>query len=133
MGVAYDDCGSPLVQPSERGMWKAGFRCPDVIISPVNGGEALRLYSEVSYGKYIVLALGGMAAIDVGFSGTVFQLSIVGTASSFDNIKRDRVYKAAWVDKEEAFFVVVRPDMYISCVAENLDSCRRHLGMLFQE
>lgn len=130
--MAYNDCDSPLVQPSARGMWKAGFRCPDVIISPFEGGEARRLYSEVSYGKYIVLALG-MAAVNVGFPGTVSQMSIVGKHSALGKISGDSVYTSEWVDEEKAGFVVVRPDMYISCVADDLESCRRHLGMLFQE
>ncbi|KAK8862794.1 3-hydroxybenzoate 4-monooxygenase [Apiospora arundinis] len=65
MGVAYNGIGSPLVVESEQGIWKAGKRCPDFTLTkaryPTCGHkfpEQQRLYSMVSYGRFLVLVLG---------------------------------------------------------------------------
>ncbi|KAI1212016.1 FAD binding domain-containing protein [Annulohypoxylon truncatum] len=58
MGVSYDGIGSEIIAESERGIWKAGKRCPDIWVTPIGSNEATRLYSITSYGKYLILFLG---------------------------------------------------------------------------
>lgn len=108
-----------------------------MVISPQSGGEPRRLYSEVTYGKYTVLALGALHAEDSIFTGATSRYSILHSSSetSISSAKpKEKVYKADWVDSNESTFVVVRPDMYIGYVGDNMDACNRHLrNVLCQE
>ncbi|OTA96855.1 hypothetical protein M434DRAFT_27471 [Hypoxylon sp. CO27-5] len=52
MGLSYDG-GSELISESERGIWKAGKRCPDIRLIRIDDDEVIRLYSAVSYGRLL--------------------------------------------------------------------------------
>ncbi|TQW00033.1 FAD monooxygenase [Cordyceps javanica] len=134
MGVSYEACGSPLVQQSEHGIWKAGFRCPDMVIKPLSSGEEeeeeRRLYSEVSYGKYLLLSVGKTEAAKLsGYPVTRYSVLPEG-ASAIAGV--DNTYTADWAKADDVFHVVVRPDMYIAFVSESLDACESHLNKVFQ-
>ncbi|ATY64540.1 aromatic compound monooxygenase yhj G [Cordyceps militaris] len=129
MGVSYEACGSPLIQPSEHGIWKAGFRCPDMVIKPLSGGETRRLYSDVRYGKYLLLSIGKTeAAKESGHPVTKY--SILAEGATVD--ARSDTFTGDWVAADDAFYVVVRPDMYIAFVSESLAACEAHISKVFQ-
>lgn len=130
MGVSYESSGSPLVQASEHGIWRAGFRCPDMVIKPIAGGEERRLYSEVSYGKYMLLSVGKSSPEATGLDGSVMQYIIVPAAASASS--SNKTFSGDWVSDEDCFHVVVRPDMYIAFVSEDINTCVSHIGNVFK-
>ncbi|KAM3529594.1 hypothetical protein MY4038_005319 [Beauveria bassiana] len=130
MGVSYEAYGSPLVEQSEHGIWKAGFRCPDMVIKPLlSGGEEKRLYSEVSYGKYLLLSIGKAQAAKES-ELPVTRYSILPAGASPDATATN-TFTGDWVTADDVFYVVVRPDMYIAFVSESLDACESHLNKVF--
>ncbi|KAM3547942.1 hypothetical protein MY1884_009377 [Beauveria asiatica] len=131
MGVSYEAYGSPLVEQSEHGIWKAGFRCPDMVIKPLSaGGEEKRLYSEVSYGKYLLLSVGKAQAAAKESALPVTRYSILSAGASPDATAVN-TFTGDWVAADDVFYVVVRPDMYIAFVSESLDACESHLNKVF--
>ncbi|KAL4723068.1 hypothetical protein ACLX1H_010309 [Fusarium chlamydosporum] len=64
MGVNYGGFATPLVQGMAQGIWKPGYRCPDVILIN-SSGEPKRLYAMVSYGHFIVLSIGKWNVTDL--------------------------------------------------------------------
>lgn len=131
MGVSYEACDSPLVQPSEHGIWKAGFRCPDMVIKPVSGGEERRLYAEASYGKYTLLSVGKETPFaGLGDLATSYSIFPESHSSGGDN---KNTFSADWVTSEDAFYVVVRPDMYIAFVSEDVAACKSHIEAVFEK
>lgn len=119
MGVNYGQFPTPLVQGLEHGIWKPGYRCPDVIISK-GSGEAIRLYSNVSYGRFIVLSIG-MHLNTESVSASVYTILPKETASGINKYSKskecDKTFTADWVKAHTSHVVVVRPDMYIGCVS----------------
>lgn len=154
MGVSYQDTGSPLVTASQHGIWKAGYRCPDMVLQShgSSGGEGKRLYSQVSYGKYVILAVGNHAQDDgapLGHGDVAVRYDVVaattssstgadsgteinGQAAAEANLVSTTSFTADWVlPEEEPFTVVIRPDMYIGYVGKDVASCRQYLDELF--
>jgi hypothetical protein len=119
MGVDYGQFSTPLVHGLERGIWKPGYRCPDVIITK-GSGEATRLYSNVSYGRFIVLSIGTHLDIEP-VSATIYTIlpkEMVSGGNGYSKCKDcDETFTADWVEARTSHVVVVRPDMYIGCVS----------------
>ncbi|KAK2593444.1 hypothetical protein QQS21_008861 [Conoideocrella luteorostrata] len=142
MGVTYSECGSPLVNASNHGIWKAGNRCPDMIVQKPDGKES-RLYTEAAYGKFLVLHVGTDATADFGFTdaaapfviqplaGAQADTAVLAKNSRVGGASCVRTYTADWASKEDAFFVVVRPDMYIGHVGRDVEDAKRYLGDLY--
>ncbi|OAA69644.1 Monooxygenase, FAD-binding protein [Cordyceps fumosorosea ARSEF 2679] len=130
MGVSYEACGSPLVEASQHGIWRAGFRCPDMVIKPLAGGEERRLYKQNDYGKYLLLSVGKPAA-SKDSSLPVTRYSVLPPQGAAADASLDNAFTGDWVTAEDAFHVVVRPDMYIAFVSESLEACEAHLNKVF--
>ncbi|POR36250.1 FAD binding domain containing protein [Tolypocladium paradoxum] len=150
MGVSYHDANSPLIKASEHGIWKAGYRCPDVVLESEGKGST-RLYTEATYGRYLVLFIGNHQNVGLGHGDVAVPYRIRpvdkpetvrtnGYASSKENGihaangtagTAGKTFKADWVNSEDSFVVVVRPDMYIGCVGQDFDSCKQYLDDLY--
>ena len=133
MGVTYNEFNSPLVVSSEVGIWKAGFRCPDVEITPSTGGDSRWLYTEAVYGKYLVLAVGNSQLADVGFHDHTYRFDIVSESTSAEGTKHhsnSKSFTADWVGMDDSFVVLVRPDMYVAYAGE-VEGAQAHLRELF--
>ncbi|OAQ98748.1 hypothetical protein LLEC1_05163 [Akanthomyces lecanii] len=131
MGVSYEACGSPLVEESSHGIWRAGFRCPDMVIKPFIAKTERRLYSEASYGKYLLLSVGkSQSSSDLG--PAVTRYSILSEGATPPERNAENTYTAEWVTRDDAFYVVVRPDMYIAFVSESLEACESHISRVFR-
>ncbi|KAJ6788942.1 hypothetical protein PWT90_05194 [Aphanocladium album] len=128
MGVSYEACGSPLVQQSEHGIWKAGFRCPDMIVKSASGEER-RLYSQATYGKYLLLSVGKVQAT-TDSDHPITRYSILPDGASSDE-KEENMYTADWATADDVFSVVVRPDMYIAFVSKDIAACESHINGVF--
>lgn len=125
MGVAYDAIGSPLVTESEQGIWKAGRRCPDVVLQSAEQTEPQRLYSTVRYGKFLVISLGGPLQNSWSeFQDKVKPYCIVPTGQSLSGAVKSGAptFECEQVKPDEKLVVVVRPDMYIGYVGTEEDS-----------
>lgn len=122
MGVDYGQFSTPLVQGVEHGIWKPGYRCPDVIITK-GCGEATRLYSNVSYGNFIVLSIGTHLGTQP-VSATIYTILPTETAGGTQECNEgkgwDKTFTADWVEANTSHVVVVRPDMYIGCVSNGV-------------
>ncbi|KJZ76947.1 hypothetical protein HIM_03824 [Hirsutella minnesotensis 3608] len=134
MGVSYESFKSPLIWASERGIWKAGHRCPDVILRNV-GGKNTRLYTEAIYGNYIILLIGNHRTVanNHGDITKTYRVRPALTNSTEGKTLNsgECAYEADWVSDEDSFVVVVRPDMYIGYVGENVDDCSSYLDELY--
>lgn len=142
MGVTYGEFGSPLVKASEHGIWKAGNRCPDMVLSKSDGMKT-RLYTEVTYGKFIVLQIGAnvAATTTLGFSDMAVPYSIHPQADTTDAPTRGfhsdaenavHTYTADWVSEDDdGVYVVVRPDMYLGYVGRDVEEVKQYLGELY--
>lgn len=120
MGVAYDGSGSALITESEHGIWKAGRRCPDVVLStPGSPVESRRLYSTLVYG-FSLLSCGGPLEEDWSrLDGEIstYRLLAVGAGSDLKTeTEVSRTFETSEVHPDERFVVVVRPDTYIGYV-----------------
>lgn len=133
MGVSYDGLGSELITESERGIWKAGKRCPDIYLTRVGKKDPERLYSLVSYGRFLIFTIGGQQS-DHSFSdiSTYFTLLPEKTegASTTDTVVEDGVFSSDVVSGGERFVVVVRPDMYIGYVGDG-DAWKEYLAEVY--
>lgn len=142
MGVTYDGFGSPLVESSEHAIWRSGERCPDVIISSKSASEPTRLYSEVSYGKFVVLSIGKSLDLSSTYGPGVTSYSILPSTSIATEQNgaaavnghasvTKREFQADWVSPEDAFVVIVRPDMYIGFVGSDQNNWEAYLDSVF--
>ncbi|KAI1391856.1 FAD binding domain-containing protein [Hypoxylon trugodes] len=137
MGVSYDGVGSELITESERGIWKAGKRCPDIWLNRIGNDEAIRLYSIIPYGKYLVLFLGEQDVQTSSFrnictyfalySRDVAKMATNGHKNGSDN--KIETFSSDIVTGEDRFAVVVRPDTYIGYVGES-DGWKKYLEQL---
>lgn len=122
MGVDYGQFSTPLVQGVEHGIWKPGYRCPDVTITK-GSGEATRLYSNVSYGNFIVLSIGTYLDTEP-ISATTYTILPTETADGSKEFTEskdgDKIFTADWVKANTSYVVVVRPDMYVGCVSNGV-------------
>lgn len=110
MGVNYNEFVTPLVQGVEQGIWKPGYRCPDVTLH-TDAGEATRLYANVSYGHFIVLSIGKRMPADL-VPSVVYNILPHDTGNQSDTGD----FTTDWVTAEDSLVVVVRPDMYVGYV-----------------
>ena len=113
MGVTYRNSGSALVKPSERGIWRAGDRCPDVVLQ--RNGRFTRLYTDAGYGRFLAILVNASLDHDMAVSYTVGEGGL---------------YSADWAG-DEPYVVVVRPDMYVGCVGSE-DEAREYLDDVFR-
>ncbi|KAI1409841.1 FAD binding domain-containing protein [Hypoxylon sp. FL1857] len=137
MGVSYDGIGSELITESERGIWKAGRRCPDIWLTQAEKHEAFRLYSEIAYGKYLVLFLGrqDIRIVHRNICTYFFLRPKDGgenESNGHSNGSEDQVhvFSSEVVTAGDNFVVVVRPDMYIGYVGEG-DGWKGYLEQLY--
>ncbi|KXT06106.1 hypothetical protein AC578_1326 [Pseudocercospora eumusae] len=120
MGVAYDECGSPLVTESQNGIWKAGRRCPDIILH--SGSESRWLYSTVTYGQFSVLSCGRPLTEewshfeDISTRYTLLPASSKAADFPSSADGKTLTFVSEDIDPQEQFVVVARPDMYIGYV-----------------
>jgi hypothetical protein len=133
MGVAYDTMGSPIVEESEYGIWKAGRRCPDVVLSKPDSDGDIWLYSQVTYGKYLILAIGDHPEQALAHEDVAVLFNILPSSATADSVvtSKVRTFTADWTGADESYAVVVRPDMYIGYVGADIESCQRYLDRLF--
>ncbi|KAI0894343.1 FAD binding domain-containing protein [Annulohypoxylon nitens] len=139
MGVSYDGVRSELIAESKQGIWKAGKRCPDIWLAPIGSKETIRLYSIVSYGKYLVIFLGEQNVQALfGNICTHFILrpsdgtrtEIKGYANGSNSEASISIFSSDAVATEDNFVVVVRPDMYIGYVGEG-DGWEEYLEQVY--
>ncbi|KAF4991505.1 hypothetical protein FGRMN_7779 [Fusarium graminum] len=123
MGVNYSEYATPLVQGIEVGIWKPGHRCPDVVVTG-SSAEATRLYENVSYGDFIVLAIGRRLPA-ISASAPVYTILSNGVTNGHvechQNRDVDKDFTADWVKNEDSIIVIVRPDMYLGYVGTGDD------------
>lgn len=133
MGVAYDGMPSALLTESEKGIWKAGRRCPDLYLCVPRSNEAKRLYASVSYGRFLVFSVGAPqdASLrrfkDVTTLFRLFHNSQVPAEQDGEGA----TYGSDVAIPGEKFVVVVRPDMYIGCVGTEADA-ESYLSTIFR-
>ncbi|KAH8651432.1 FAD binding domain-containing protein [Xylariales sp. PMI_506] len=137
MGVEYSGTGSSMIWQSEYGIWKAGKRCPDIILLKGETDETpTRLYSIASYGKFLLLSLGSKIspAWTHQFVGVSTHLIILpqSQSSGEDCEPNSHVYKSNSVTNEDNHVVVVRPDMYIGYIGDETGATKYMLS-IFQE
>ncbi|KAI1049064.1 hypothetical protein LB506_004690 [Fusarium annulatum] len=118
MGVNYSEFATPLIQGTELGIWKPGYRCPDVVMTG-SSGKTSRLYENVSYGDFIVLAIGRRLAA-ISASAPVYTIlpngSTNGVVECHQNRDGNKDFTADWCKNEDSAIVIVRPDMYVGYV-----------------
>ncbi|KAF6842779.1 FAD monooxygenase [Colletotrichum musicola] len=136
MGVSYDGSGSPLIEESTHGIWKAGRRCPDVYLVPSGQQEPKRLYEVLAgqYGKHVVLKIGGDSTTPASADGVarVFRVAPHNAEGRTTAADADVVeFSAEWAKEDDEFVVVVRPDMYIGYVGES-EGWKTYLAYLTQ-
>lgn len=125
MGVAYDGLDSELISESERGIWKAGKRCPDIHLSQT-GEETKCLYSMVSYGKFLILTIGSWQGCRCCFKDICTHFTLLPERPRQENDNShaltaspgDYSFSSDVVTEDQSFVVVVRPDMYIGYVGD---------------
>ncbi|KAK8085440.1 hypothetical protein PG997_006711 [Apiospora hydei] len=137
MGVAYSEIGSRLIVDSERGIWKAGRRCPDLTLASRRLADdqqqqwqrQLRLYSLARYGRFLILAIGGASndlhafqrfrhAADILTLASAAEVGAVGGGQDDSDGSCPTTYASDLVAPEDSFHVLVRPDMYIGYVGD---------------
>ncbi|KAK8044136.1 FAD monooxygenase [Apiospora rasikravindrae] len=132
MGVAYSELGSRLIVESERGIWKAGRRCPDLTLASQRLADdeqnrQQRLYSLARYGRFQILAIGGASndlhafqrfrhAADILVLASTAEEGAVGGQDDSDG--SCPTYASDLVSPGDSFTVLVRPDMYIGYVGD---------------
>lgn len=117
MGVAYDGCGSALITESEHGIWKAGRRCPDILLSkPGNPDGWRRLYSTLAYGFSIISCGGAISRLETSGKASIYRLLPLGETDCSGNGQDSCTFQASEIHPGEQFVVVVRPDTYIGYV-----------------
>ncbi|KAF4341464.1 3-(3-hydroxy-phenyl)propionate 3-hydroxycinnamic acid hydroxylase [Fusarium beomiforme] len=118
MGVNYSEYATPLVQGIDHGIWKPGYRCPDVVMTTTSG-KTTRLYQSVAYGEFIVLAVGkrlSTGAVSAPVYSILPDQATNGHVESDQDRDCDKTFTADWVKNEDLLIVIVRPDMYVGYV-----------------
>lgn len=120
MGVSYDAVGSELVTESEKGLWKAGKRCPELFLKRHGDEQTITLHSMLDYGKFLILSIEGEVQYDhkAHTRKNTSHFTILPSASTVEGSK-DGVFTSEVVLPDEEFVVVVRPDMYIGYVGQD--------------
>lgn len=142
MGVAYGAVGSCLIAESERGIWRAGSRCPDLTLTSRNladGQRQQRIYSLAQYGRFLVVVVGGASNGDVQalqqFRHVADVLVLVHPAEgamegAIDDDGSSRALASDLVAPADSFTALVRPDMYIGYVGDT-EGVQQYLSNLF--
>lgn len=122
MGVSYDGTGSALLTESEQGFWKAGRRCPDLVLHQRDCNDEIRLYSTVAYGQFSILSIGG--PLNQRWSNLSVSMAryAVLPADQEANDAGELTFRSPDVQPDEHFVAVVRPDMYIGFVGTEDDA-----------
>lgn len=136
MGVTYSGLNSACVRESEKSVFKAGERCPDLWLQD-DAGEDIRLYQKFRYGRYVFLAIGETAhAESTGFDQDLVSIIKVrplkGMNVGVDNKGRDidvgsygkDAFGCSYAKMGESFLVLVRPDCYVEYVGETEEVLR---------
>ncbi|PTB65520.1 hypothetical protein BBK36DRAFT_1141478 [Trichoderma citrinoviride] len=133
MGVAYDGMESPAVQESEHGFWRAGKRCPDVVLSKLEVDGDVWLYSQVTYGKYLMLAIGNHPEQVLAYEDVAVLFNVLPSSARAEGVATSKAntFTADWAEPNDSFAVLVRPDMYIGYVGADIESCQRYLDRFF--
>ncbi len=137
MGVSYDGLKSELISESERGIWKAGKRCPDIYLSQTRE-DPRRLYSMLSYGKFLVLMIGGKQGCRCCFKDICAYLTLLPqkpgreneSCNSGSTVTEEHIFSSEVVTEDQKFVVVVRPDMYIGYVGDG-DGWKEYLATVY--
>ncbi|KAH7137200.1 FAD binding domain-containing protein [Dactylonectria estremocensis] len=118
MGVSYDGLASPLIKESEHDIWKAGHRCPDIIVKAASSAASTRLYAEASYGKFLVLLIGKHPESAFNYSSIADVYHILPSEEQAEpgqevqsQTTEGNRFTADWVKSDDSFVVVVRPDI----------------------
>lgn len=134
--MSYAGLGSKMVVESERGMWKAGCRVPNVWLEcermgwKERGGR--RMYQVLEYGRYCIILVGSergevRVRVDAAEFLKVVRLEPLDARSvgigaevkqsiDADGKGETEMYGCADVEDGKAFAVLVRPDCYIEHV-----------------
>ncbi|KAF2019988.1 hypothetical protein BU24DRAFT_419586 [Aaosphaeria arxii CBS 175.79] len=118
MGVKYTGLDSPLVIQSQRSIFEAGYRCPDLWLQTPGAYGASRLYEKIVYGRFTLLIIGDSPAsrnITSGNILTTFQLRPLSRKKEDND---EEFFGCALVKEGESYAVLVRPDTYIAQVGE---------------
>jgi len=130
MGVQYSDLDSPLVRESEKGVWKAGHRAPDLWLHDKKTQDSIRLYQKMTYGRYMLVLVQSARAVKVLRPGFITTLRLDSLRSLGVGMEREpdkdeekttcdkEAFGCAWVKKGEEYAVLVRPDCYVEFVGE---------------
>lgn len=117
MGVAYDTSGSSLIVESEHDIWKAGQRCPDLLLSSSSGfSDSIRLYSTVRYGQVSILSIGDPLRESWPTSSDMCVRYIILADKQQNAADTNTAFKCQDIQSDARYVVVVRPDMYIGYV-----------------
>ncbi|KAI0903025.1 FAD binding domain-containing protein [Ustulina deusta] len=125
MGVSYDNLGSSIVIESDRGIWKAGKRCPDILVSRAGIHDAeQRLYSTIPYGKFVILQLGTARTPISGFEEEAVHFNLLPRGAQYQKtddptetwLSDEQVFPPNVKSGEDGLVVIVRPDLYIAYV-----------------
>ncbi|KAJ3525003.1 hypothetical protein NM208_g11828 [Fusarium decemcellulare] len=121
MGISYEGLQSPAIRDSQHGLFTAGQPCPDLYLTLDGQPTANRLYSMVEYGKYLVLAIGDPPMPKVKLSESIVWLSIQAETTEGPPTANvgNKSYRANFVGRNDSYTVVIRPDMYVGCVASD--------------
>lgn len=131
MGVAYSGLNSPLIVESKRGIFEAGYRCPDLWLQEQETGATCRLYERPLYGRYILLVTENAAAFEFKSGNSAFLTIIRLVPIKAPGAGKNRIEKASHEEWDEDgpfgcpnvkdgvdFAVLVRPDYYIERAGE---------------
>lgn len=127
MGISYEGLSSPFVQESSHGIWRAGYRCPDFVLTNGSGNKRW-LYQIVSYGKFIIITVGADTGAPSRLPNLATKITLLpecadggGSEKSASALEQNNTYTADWLKGDKSYVVAVRPDMYVGMVDESLD------------
>lgn len=129
MGVSYDSVGSELITESERGLWKAGKRCPEIFVARPGDEKTVSLYSKIVYGKFLVLSIGGKGQLQPKAKSNAVHFNLLPSGESVASFGSE-VFTSEAIKPEEDFVVVVRPDTYIGYVGQG-NGWEEYLAQVF--
>lgn len=128
MGVQYSNISSLLVQESEHGVWKAGYRAPDLWLHDNKTQDAVRFYQKMVYGRYVLVLVGEKREVRVRRPGFLMVVRLVGLKSMGMGVEGqvaeqeeqkefdEEAFGCDIVKEGEAYAVLVRPDCYVEIV-----------------
>lgn len=117
MGVSYDSVGSELITESERGLWKAGKRCPEIFVSRPGDEKTVSLYSKFKYGNFLILWVGGKGRTQPSANSNETHFNLLPSGANGAD-SEGTVLTSEVIQPDDDFVVVVRPDMYIGYVGQ---------------